>query len=108
MGTSANVYIKTKDKNLKYNFSMDGGFSTLGINMLSDLNYKIDNFLEEFEEENQYDFDDKYQNYVYYIDLDKPSMKVFEVDKGEPIDISKEAFEFLKNQRRDLLHLIEI
>ncbi|MDQ7046613.1 MAG: hypothetical protein Q9M39_02980 [Sulfurovum sp.] len=65
MGTSANIYIKTKDETLKYNVSMDGGFSTLGIYMLGKLKYEKDRFLKEFSEDDMFNFDDKYQNYVY-------------------------------------------
>jgi len=107
MGTSANIYIKTEKETLKYNVSKDGGFRTLGIYMLGKLNYQKDKFLQEFDENDMFDFEDKYQNYVYHINFDKTSMSVFEVQNGNLININEEAITILENERRDLLDLIE-
>ena len=85
MGTSANIYIKTEKETLKYNVSKDGGFSTLGIYLLGKLHYQKDDFLQEFDENDMFDFEDKYQNYVYHIDFEKTSMSVFEVQNGDEI-----------------------
>ena len=108
MGTSANIYIKTEKETLKYNVSKDGGFSTLGIYLLGKLHYHKDNFLQEFDENDMFDFEDKYQDYVYHIDFEKTSMSVFEVQNGNLININDEAITILENERRDLLDLIEI
>jgi len=107
MGTSANIYIKTKYEKLKYHFSMDGGFHTTGINMLSKLNYQKDKFLGDFTEYDKANFEDKYQNYIYYIDFEKPSMRVFEMQNGKPINIYQEVIQILEDGRRDLIPLIE-
>ena len=107
MGTSANIYIKTKKETLKYNVSKDGGFSTLGIYMLGKLNYQKDKFLQEFNENDMFDFEDNYQNYVYHMDFEKTSMSVFEVQNRDLININQRAITILENERRDLLDLIE-
>jgi hypothetical protein len=64
-------------------------------------------FLKEFTENDKFDFDDKYQNYVYHIDFEKTSMRVFEIQNREVVNIYKKVVEILEKKRRDLIYLVE-
>ncbi|MEA3228254.1 MAG: hypothetical protein U9P38_04190 [Campylobacterota bacterium] len=75
--------------------------------MLGKLYYEKDKFLQEFNEDDIFDVNDEYQNYIYHIDFEKTSMSVFQVVNKNLININTDAVEILKNERRDLLDLLE-
>ena len=103
MGTSANIYIKTKDKIIKQSVFMDGGYRTLGCYIFDNLLYKKDKFIEIMTKDmiNQF-VEDKYQEYVYKIDFEKSLVDVFYNGKN----INDEVLEYCKKERPDLIKVI--
>ena len=103
MGTSANIYIEQNGKVKKESVFMDGAYFTLGLYLMNKLKYQPQELLNQGEEE--VFVEDKVQEYIYKINLDKKSIDIY-----SPADnlINSEVKEYFLEKRPDLIDLLGI
>lgn len=102
MRTSANIHIKTKEKNIQYTTWMDGGYKTLGRYIFKGLLYKKECFLKIMADDEESNIDDSEVEYIYQVYFESGLVAIFY--KG--ININSEVVDYFENENRDLIKAI--